>query len=111
MEEVRWTIKAGKATYAVLLWRDGGLRVDHDSLSATARRDKFRNSIRDKVTEYDPRTGEIRRISPREDKYSADLWISHVVQDRVRQGRGYTVMVEGLDWSEVLSEPEEGVKY
>jgi len=110
--DVTWTLKVGRSTYAVLKWEDGALRLVTDKLSERAKKDKFRDKIKDKRRLYDPRIGSVREVSARKDKYSADLWINNLVQERVQAGRSFAVEIDGdLDWSQVLPEPEEGVKY
>jgi len=109
--EVEWRIKQARSTYAVLYWDIEGLHFDFDGLSQRAKNDKFRNELRNHANTYDPRVGALREVTAKASKFDADLWISEFVQDKKRNGKNFTVETTGLDWSEVLTEVEDGEIY
>jgi len=104
------TLKIGSAVYAELIWEDG--KKVSVKESEKAEKDGFlRSFYEDKMITYDPRTGEIKEANPNQDEYSLFLWCSQWVQERSRAGKSASVIAEGIDFSEILPEPESGVVY
>lgn len=99
----------GGKTYAELTWKNGAVTFAE---SERARRDGFAASAyMNKLMTYDPRTGDFVSINPLGDVYDMALWCSQWVQERLSEDINADLVVEEIDFSEVLPPSESGVVY
>lgn len=107
-----WVIRRGDDNLLHLRWDEERVIVLREYDPADELVKRFDQQRGTELEVFDPLRKEFKEVSLDEDVFSADLWVSRFVQDAHIAGDARVgVDVKGVDWTEILGEPEPGVLY